>query len=188
AAHLTARVRSRKAALSADDPVRWLVCEGRPPTANKKLRADGEDFLARLRGAATKAGWSAREDLLQGTLCWFVRGYDLGRDSDADNLSKRVWDALEGLAFADDKQVRLRTAAIIDLGPVDDEGEVPDIEALDLTDVPDDLAMALDRLLSGRTRPGSARSPSFTYIELAPLDLRQLTFRGAARGRQGRRD
>lgn len=34
---------------------------------------------------------------------------------DADNLSKPVWDALEGLAYEDDSVIKLRHAGIIDL-------------------------------------------------------------------------
>ena len=36
-------------------------------------------------------------------------------DLDADNLSKPVWDSLNGFLYADDKQIKLRTAGSYDL-------------------------------------------------------------------------
>lgn len=53
---------------------------------------------------------------LYGTLHYFFRK-DL--DSDADNLSKPLWDCLEGFLFIDDKQVRIRTAGTFDLSKND---------------------------------------------------------------------
>lgn len=49
---------------------------------------------------------------------------------DADNLSKPVWDALEGLAFADDSVVKLRHAGIVDLSS-------EEIASFDMSRVPD---------------------------------------------------
>ncbi len=39
--------------------------------------------------------------------------------TDADNISKPIWDCLTGRLFIDDKQVKLRTAGIIDLSKSD---------------------------------------------------------------------
>ncbi len=47
---------------------------------------------------------------------YFVRDYDVDRHLDADNLSKKIWDALEGVLYEDDKAIRLRTAGIIETG------------------------------------------------------------------------
>lgn len=55
-------------------------------------------------------------DDLYGTLYYFFKK-DL--NSDADNLSKPLWDCLTGFLFADDKQVRIRTAGTFDLSKSD---------------------------------------------------------------------
>ena len=52
---------------------------------------------------------------------------------DADNLSKPIWDALEGLAYEDDSIIKLRHAGIIDLRETD-------LQQFDLTSIPDDVA------------------------------------------------
>lgn len=55
-------------------------------------------------------------DDLYGTLYYFFKK-DL--NSDADNLSKPLWDCLTGFLFTDDKQVRIRTAGTFDLSKND---------------------------------------------------------------------
>jgi Holliday junction resolvase RusA-like endonuclease len=39
--------------------------------------------------------------------------------TDADNISKPIWDCLKGILFNDDKQIKLRTAGAFDLGSND---------------------------------------------------------------------
>lgn len=39
--------------------------------------------------------------------------------TDADNISKPIWDCLKGILFEDDKQIKLRTAGIIDISKGD---------------------------------------------------------------------
>jgi hypothetical protein len=52
---------------------------------------------------------------------------------DADNLSKPVADARNGLAYVDDQIMRLRHAGVIDLIS-------PDMTSFDLSDMPDNVA------------------------------------------------
>lgn len=152
-----------------------LVCDGQPPTANNALRPAGEAFLERVRRSFVATGASLSHDVLYGAVYWFVRPYRRHVHPDADNLSKKVWDALEGLAYADDKQVRLRIAAVIDLGAAD-EPDSPPLDQLDLSDAPDALPTALGRLLSGPVTPGAPQARSFTYIELGKLGSGMIRF------------
>jgi len=55
-------------------------------------------------------------DDLYGTLYYF---YKKDLNSDADNLSKPLWDCLAGFLFIDDKQVKIRTAGTFDLSKND---------------------------------------------------------------------
>jgi hypothetical protein len=57
-------------------------------------------------------------------------------DLDADNLSKPIWDALEGLVYEDDKIIRHRRSGVIDL-------RTKDLRAFDLSALPDNVASAL---------------------------------------------
>lgn len=56
-------------------------------------------------------------DLLSGDIIWLTNKYEPGKHPDADNISKPVWDALSGLAYEDDKQIRRRSSGIIELTP-----------------------------------------------------------------------
>lgn len=152
-----------------------LVCEGQPPTANNVLRPAGGAFLERVREAFAASGAPLCHDLLYGAVYWFVRPYKRHVHPDADNLSKKVWDALEGSAYADDKQVRLRVAAVIDLGAASG-AEAPPLEQLDLSSAPDAVAAALGRLLTGPDTPGAPQTRSFTYIEFGPLGTGMIRF------------
>lgn len=55
---------------------------------------------------------------------------------DADNLSKPVWDALQGVAYPDDSRIRLRHAGIVDLRAFS-------IDEFDLSRLPDAVAERL---------------------------------------------
>jgi len=46
-------------------------------------------------------------------IVYYFRKKDTG--TDADNISKPIWDCLNGFLFNDDKQVKLRTSGIIDI-------------------------------------------------------------------------
>jgi hypothetical protein len=155
-----------------------LVCDGQPPTANKALRPDGVVFLDRVHAAAASAGWQMQSGLLRGAVYWFIWGYDQYRHPDADNLSKRVWDRLQGFAYEDDKQVRVRTAAVIDLVETKPESGSIALDQIDVSRLPQIVVEALDRLLDTPLVAGRVTGPSFTYVELGPLDYGWLSFSG----------
>ncbi|MGA9656431.1 MAG: hypothetical protein WBV96_21215 [Polyangia bacterium] len=55
---------------------------------------------------------------------------------DADNVSKPVWDALEGIGYRDDEVIKHRRAGLIDL-------RSKDLHTFDLSGMPDSVAAAL---------------------------------------------
>ncbi|RLC19757.1 MAG: hypothetical protein DRI57_06380 [Deltaproteobacteria bacterium] len=73
---------------------------------------------------------------------------------DADNLSKPVWDALEGLAYEDDSVIKLRHAGIIDLRETD-------MELFDLSLIPDNVANSFLDMVGSENH--------ILYIELGRL-------------------
>ena len=90
-------------------------------------------------------------------------------------MSKKVWDVLEGSAYADDKQVRLRIAAVIDLGAAGSVEALP-LEQLDLSGAPDAIPAALGRLLAGPDSPGDPQTRSYTSIEFGRLGTGMIWF------------
>ena len=67
---------------------------------------------------------------LYGVVYYFYRR---NNQLDADNLSKPVWDALEGVAFENDLLIRLRHAGVVDLRSTD-------MTTFDLSKMPDTVA------------------------------------------------
>jgi len=56
--------------------------------------------------------WNLMNEDLYGIVYYF-RKKNTG--TDADNISKPIWDSLNGYLFKDDKQIKLRTSGIIDI-------------------------------------------------------------------------
>lgn len=153
-----------------------IVCWGKPPTVNKPLSLNGRRFLADLRAAYHQAGGKRQYGLLCARVCWFVFRYDPHRDPDADNISKKLWDTdgLGSIAFADDKAIRLRTAAIISLSPPG--ANSPTTQDFDLSGLPPMVIDALPWLLIGERPDGSGPADGFAYIECGPLLPHMLIF------------
>jgi Holliday junction resolvase RusA-like endonuclease len=80
---------------------------------------------------------------------------------DADNLSKPIWDALEGILYEDDSIIKYRTAGIFDL-------RSSELEILDITLMPEQVASDfLERLDD---------SDHILYIEIGNLDYSLFKF------------
>lgn len=77
---------------------------------------------------------------------------------DADNISKPVLDALEGVLYQNDKVVKVRHAAMIDL-------QSRAIEAFDLSRVPNEVFKALIESLDQQEHT--------VYVEIGRLDYRR---------------
>jgi hypothetical protein len=80
---------------------------------------------------------------------------------DADNLSKPIWDALEGILYEDDSIIKYRSAGIFDL-------RSSGLEILDITLIPEHVAYDfLERLND---------SDHILYIEVGNLDYSMFKF------------
>jgi hypothetical protein len=142
-----------------------------PPSSNKNLGAAGRRLqleLARLYG---EAGGAYSDAHRYGIVYYIVRGYRASNDPDAGNVSKRIWDALEGVAYKDDHVVRLQIAGLLDIGQSQSGGVA--LEEVDLTDVP---SGAMERLL-GLIAQGVR---DILYVELGQLRPSLLRFNLAA--------
>lgn len=151
-----------------------FVRAGRPPTANKNLRGARRRAWQELSELYRAAGGGAAQAHLYGIVYYFVRGYRPARDADADNVSKRVWDALEGVAYQDDEVVRLRIAGVLDAGQgYGDDG--PRLEQVDLSDI---CPLAARELLS----LVASEEKHILYIELGPFSGSMFVFNLGGRG------
>jgi Holliday junction resolvase RusA-like endonuclease len=88
---------------------------------------------------------------LYGVVYYF---HNVPTDTDADNISKPVWDSLEGFAFANDRNVKLRIAGIHDLSKAR-------LDSLDLSALSEELARDLGDLV--------ASADHILYIEVGRL-------------------
>jgi Holliday junction resolvase RusA-like endonuclease len=75
---------------------------------------------------------------LYGVVYYF---HNVPTDTDADNISKPVWDSLEGIAFANDRNVKLRIAGVHDVS-------LGGIEAFDTRLVQAELVFDLRHLVT----------------------------------------
>jgi hypothetical protein len=150
-----------------------FVFVGRPPSGNKNVGRGGAVFRAQVqRLYAVAAGGTSREAPCYGIAYYFVRDYDPNRDADADNVAKRLWDALEGVAYRDDHVLRLRIAGVIELGFAPEpaiEAEELDLEPLDPT-----FAADLLRLIKSGTK-------RFLYVEVGSARASMFAFNLASR-------
>jgi Endodeoxyribonuclease RusA len=126
-----------------------------------------------MRELYLAAGGGFSEEHRYGIVYYFARGYRPARDADADNVSKRVWDALEGVAYKDDQVVRLRLSGVIEAGAAEDEA--PSLQELDLSDAAAGGAKELLRLVA-------AQEAHILYVEVGTVRPSMFAFNLAARG------
>ena len=152
-----------------------IACYTEPPSASaSKVRGKTARLAAALAAEMARVDTPSLGGLLTGIVFWFVSDYDLARDPDADNISKPVWDILcrrkpgdapdrprLGL-YDDDRQVRLRTAAILDV--THDGLNARDI---DFSDLPPHIVSQIDGLIADE----SGRRRSLVVVQVRPLRL-----------------
>lgn len=109
---------------------------------------------------------------LYGIVYYIAQRYRPATDADADNVSKPVWDALEGVAYDNDKAVRLRIAGVI--APSSLPG-VASLDELPLTGVPGDVA----DMMTGFITAGEAH---ILYVEIGLLHPAMFRFGFAVEG------
>jgi hypothetical protein len=153
-----------------------FVRAGRPPTSNKNIGVKGRQVQGELAKFYSEAGGGFSDEHRYGIVYYFVRGYRPTNDADAGNVSKRVWDALEGTAYRDDHVVRFQIAGLIECGEAP-SGEVAFGQG-DMTDVPDSVFGKLLQMLD------DAETQHVLYVEIGPIRPTMFTFNLAAR--QGR--
>jgi hypothetical protein len=111
-----------------------LVLDQRPLSSNKNVGAGGVRYQQRLADLYRQAGGVWSNGYRYGLIYYLARQYRPKTDVDVGNISKRIWDALEGVAYDDDQVVRLQTRGLIETEGTDPGGI--DLAQLDLTDVP----------------------------------------------------
>jgi hypothetical protein len=141
-----------------------FVCAERPLSSRSRRK---EPYQRRLRQAfKDQNSVVAHSDTaLYGAVYYF---YVESRGLDADNLSKPIWDALKGVAYDDDKRVRLRHAGVVDL-------RESGYKSLDLSGVGDEVA---ERLIVA-----IGTEPDVLYVEIGELESRMFEFGRANRVR-----
>jgi Holliday junction resolvase RusA-like endonuclease len=93
--------------------------------------------------------------------------FTVNTGTDADNISKPIWDCLKGKLFSDDKQVKLRTAGSFDLTK-------NDFKILDFSGVKGEvIAELLDAF---------DNEEHIVYIECGLLDMKMYKFNLEANG------
>jgi hypothetical protein len=134
-----------------------FICTKRPRSVNAKGTSSFQQFVVEaFRGFHQEAVCATQP--LYGIVYYLpARPTEL----DADNLSKPIWDALQGICYDDDKRVRHRRAGIIDL-------QTTELQAFDLSAVPDDVAAALIRAVGTEDH--------VLYIEYGSLSDRMFVF------------
>jgi len=81
--------------------------------------------------------------------------------TDADNISKPIWDCLKEILFIDDKQVKFRIAGIIDISH-------DDLSSIDFTNVRGEIVADLFEAFE--------QTDHFTYIECGELNNTMYKF------------
>ena len=149
-----------------------FVRPGKPPSANRPVGRYEFQALDDYRRLYQEAGGTHSDEHRYGLVYYFVRGYNPHIHADADNISKRIWDALEAIAYADDHLIRLRIAGVITMGP-STKGEAG-TEEIDLTRMPKATLEEFFRLQNTGER-------QILYVELGPLTPKLFGFSLASR-------
>jgi hypothetical protein len=156
--------------------VRVVRVYRRPPSGNKNVGRSGAVFRDEIQRFHAAVGGTAREGPCYGIAYYFVRGYNPSRDADADKVAKRLWDALEGSACADDHILRLRIAGAVEAG----EPSRGAVHARELDVTPLDAAMVA--LLLSLVEGEATR---FLYVEVGPARAGMFRFNLASEERAG---
>jgi hypothetical protein len=143
--------------------MRAFVCLKRPRSVNAKSSQKFKEFVLEAF-KQFHANHAIEVGPLYGIVYYMHSGVN---QLDADNLSKPIWDSLNGTCYHDDRLLRHRRAGVIDL-------RTTDFHAFDLSNVPDPVAEALMHAIGTEEH--------VVYIEYGTLDDQMFTF--ALEGRQ----
>jgi hypothetical protein len=134
-----------------------FVCTARPRSVNAKGTATYQQLLRDAFAFFHEAHVPADEPKYGLAYYFHARPTEL----DADNLSKPIWDALEGLCYADDRSIRDRRSGTVDL-------RSNDFHAFNLSRLPDDVAAALINAIGAEDH--------ILYVEFGALNDQMFAF------------
>lgn len=149
-------------------PTVAFVHRGKPAPAQKNRGPRGQALQAAVQEEYRRASSYQYEGPCYGLVIYVLGTYNPAVHADADGISKRIWDGLEGVAYEDDHIVRLRTNGILERQP--GEGGL-NFSDFDLTAIPDAAAEALIRAVGDGVE-------DFLYVQLC--GLRATMFNAAA--------
>lgn len=143
--------------------MRAFISNQRPRSVNARTT---DRFQERIRQSYREynSGDMFLTEPLYGVVYYF---YNRNNQLDADNLSKPIWDALEGLAFDDDFLIRIRHAGIVDLRSTD-------MNTFDLSNMPDNVAANFIQMIGVEDH--------ILYVELGNLHQSMFVFGHEIRG------
>lgn len=129
----------------------------RPRSVNAKKSEEYQHGLAR-----DFRSYHAEEIKIDGNLYGVTYYFHKGKtELDADNLSKPIWDALESIAYVDDKLIKFRTSGVFDL-------RSEPIEVLDLSNIPDYLFSDFLEMIE--------KEDHILYVEFGKLNYSLFSF------------
>lgn len=117
--------------------VHSFILKKQPKSHNKWKRSSpkGQSYLAYVRAMFDEfyETVTKKSGDLYGIAYYF---HKINTGTDADNISKPIWDCLSDFLFEDDKQIKLRLAGCFDLAE-------KDFEVLDVSGVPGNVVAEL---------------------------------------------
>jgi hypothetical protein len=139
-----------------------FVLKRQPKSFNRwKIHSSiGQEYLTSLRSALAQFNptFAKKTGELYGIAYYF---HAKGTGTDADNISKPIWDCLTDHLFDDDKQVKIRIAGCFDLSK-------KDFDILDVSGVPGHVVAELV--------DSAANEEHTVYIECGPLQDNMYKF------------
>ncbi|XWN38592.1 MAG: RusA family crossover junction endodeoxyribonuclease [Balneola sp.] len=126
----------------------------------KKNSPRGQQYLNDIRQSFSNLyqNLTPKSGDLYGIAYYF---HSINTGTDADNISKPIWDSLTGFLYQDDKQVKLRIAGSIDLNQ-------NDFNLLDITGVPGNVVVDLIDAINNEQH--------VVFIECGSLDMDMYKF------------
>jgi hypothetical protein len=137
--------------------MRAFISNQRPRSVNAKYTDKFKDYIRESCKVYCEPS-EQLQGLLYGIVYYFHKRTN---ELDADNLSKPIWDALEGMAFEDDLLIQMRHAGIVDLRSTD-------MTAFDLSRMPDTVAETFIQMIGVEDH--------ILYVELGRLHQSMFVF------------
>ena len=133
-----------------------FICSKRPRSVNAKKTETFKNFISQAY-----VDYCGTDDITAPAYSRVYYFRNVAHQLDADNLSKPVLDALQGIAYDDDSIVKLRHSGIVDL-------TIEDISGFDVSGIPDNvLPDFLEKI---------GTEDHVIYVEIGPLALNMYKF------------